>query len=192
MSFILNWFQNFLEYMGVVNKKVNIIFIGLVNSGKSTLLHLLKTGNITQAAPTVQHTSEEFSLNNLTITAHDLGGHAQARHIWKTYFDATDGIVFMVDAADRSRFEEVKKEITNTLLDPDIADIPIAILANKIDLPDAVSEEEFKSIMMLNDSCTGKLTPTTSLTTRPFEVFMCTLKKKSGYGLCFKWLANYV
>ena len=86
----------------------------------------------------------------------------------------------------------VKKEITNTLLDPDIADIPIAILANKIDIPGAVSEEEFKSIMMLNDSCTGKLTPTTSLTTRPFEVFMCTLKKKSGYGLCFKWLANYV
>ena len=192
MSFILDWFHNILEYMGLVNKKVNIIFIGLDNSGKSTLLHLLKTGNIIQTCPTAQHTSDEFTLNNLTINAHDLGGHSEARHIWKTYFAATDGIVFMVDAEDRYRFSEVKNELTSILSDDDIKNIPIAILANKIDLPNAVSEEEFKSEMCLNQTCTGKLPQTNNLNTRPFEVFMCSLKKKTGYGQCFKWLVNFI
>lgn len=34
-----------------------------------------------------------------------------ARRIWKDYFTTVDAVVFMVDAADRTRFNEAREEL---------------------------------------------------------------------------------
>lgn len=47
MNTIVDFFKNMLQRMGLFKKNASIVFLGLDNSGKSTLLNLLTTGRIT-------------------------------------------------------------------------------------------------------------------------------------------------
>ena len=67
----------------------------------------------------------------------------QVRDLWEEYYSGADAIVFMVDSADRARFGEAKREIQQILSVEDIADVPILVLGNKIDLE--VREEKATS-----------------------------------------------
>ena len=50
-------------------------------------------------------------MGNLRLNTYDLGGHESARKIWKEYFPAVDGILFLVDSSNTKRFPEAKKEL---------------------------------------------------------------------------------
>ncbi|KAJ8573927.1 hypothetical protein K7X08_010438 [Anisodus acutangulus] len=51
-----------------------------------------------------------------------------------------DAVVYLVDAYDRERFPESKKELDGLLSDESLANVPFLILGNKIDIPYAASE----------------------------------------------------
>ena len=61
-SGIVNWFKSTLESFGLMNKNAKIVFLGLDDAGKTTLLLRLKEDVMKQMDPTQQPYSEELVL----------------------------------------------------------------------------------------------------------------------------------
>ena len=120
-------FTSLCQLIGLMPEEAKLIFLGLDNAGKSTLLHMLKTDRLGAMNPTQHHSTEEFTVDGRLFVARDMGGHAVMRRIWKDYLceGAVDGIFFLVDSADRTRLEEARIELHRLLALPGLANVPI-------------------------------------------------------------------
>ncbi|KAF8701635.1 hypothetical protein HU200_033474 [Digitaria exilis] len=195
MSFLVDWLYDVLASLGRFwQKDAKILFLGLDNSGKTTLLHMLKDERLVQHAPTQQPTSEELSIGRINFKAFDLGGHQMARRVWKDYYAAkVDAVVYMVDAADGARFAESRAELAALLSDDALAGTPFLVLGNKIDLPWAAPEHELAYHLGVAGYTTGKGGVDLDGTgVRPVEVFMCSVVRKMGYGEGLRWMSQYI
>jgi len=193
-SAVSGWFRGIFDFFGLFPRNAKICFLGLDNAGKTTLLLMLKQNRVSSNCVfSLYPQNEELMIQNIRFRTFDLGGHETARRIWKDYYASVDGIVFIVDAADRTRFEEVREELHMLLDDPCIQNIPIAVVGNKIDIPLAASEDELRRAIELprHRTC-GKHVPVAAQKgCRPVEVFMCSVIKRMGYAEAFQWLSKF-
>lgn len=142
--------------------------------------------------PTRHPQAEDLMIGNVKFKTHDLGGHQAARRLWKQYLTGVDGIVFIVDTTEKKRFDEASNELEALLGDDTMSKVPILVLGNKIDAKGACNETELLQALRIENFLTDKNGGAVTDGTRPMQVFMCSVIKRSGYAEGFKWLANYL
>ena len=101
-------------------------------------------------------------------------------------------MVFIVDAVDRERFPESKRELDALLTSEELASVPFLILGNKIDLGRAASEEDLRYQLGLYETYGKEARTDKANGVRPIELYMCSVVRKMGYGDGFKWLAQFL
>ena len=190
MSFVLNFFKNILYSLGLWKMNAKILFLGLDNAGKTTLLTVLKHQKVSQMPPTKHAHSEELIIGNVNIHAFDLGGHEAMRKVWREYFPKIDAVVYLVDAADPDRFEESKAELNKVLNTEDIGNIPVLILGNKVDKGTAASEEELRLAIGLATQSSFGVQKLDNVGGKNIGVFMCSVFKRMGFKEGFEWLTE--
>lgn len=163
-----------------------VIFFGLDNAGKSTIMQLLTNDRLVMQQPTLHPSALEVVIDKIRFKAFDLAGHETGRRLWKEYFHIASAVFFLVDAADHSRFPEAAEELTVLLSAQELKGKPIAVLGMKTDLQGAASEEEFSKAMGLCNS---------DAVADNVKVFMCSVVDMEGcqrIGEAVNWLSAHI
>tara|TARA_B110000305_G_C19067161_1_gene459881 strand:+ start:235 stop:480 length:246 start_codon:yes stop_codon:yes gene_type:complete len=73
-----------------------------------------------------------------------MSGQNKYRDLWEQYYDASEGIIFVVDSADKIRIKVAKNELDLILQNQSLKlrEVPIVIFANKMDLTLSMSAHE--------------------------------------------------
>lgn len=139
-----NWvskLKGLLESLG--KSEARILMLGLDAAGKTTILYKLKLNETVSSIPTIGFNVETVSpVKNVTFTVWDVGGQDKIRPLWKHYFHNTEGLVYVVDSSDRERLHEAKEELFWILDSDEMKGVPVVVLANKQDLPNACASSE--------------------------------------------------
>ena len=68
----------------------------------------------------------------------DVGGQDKIRPLWRHYYTGTQGLIYVVDCADRDRIDEARQELHRIINDREMRDAIIMVFANKQDLPEGL------------------------------------------------------
>lgn len=144
------------------SSSVQLVMLGLDQSGKTTVLYRLKFDQYMNVFPTIGFNCEkikatEGKAKGITFTIWDIGGQDKTRPLWRSYTRSSDGIIFVVDSSDKERLEEVKIELLKLVRSPDNHGLPILILANKQDMRGAVDPNELEKLISLHELPPGQI-----------------------------------
>eukprot|EP00434_Breviolum_minutum_P025769 symbB.v1.2.022780.t1/scaffold2060.1/size90856/2 len=167
-----------MHLLGLKERK--IVMVGLDAAGKTTVLYRLKLNELVMTIPTIGFNVETVEYRNLRLTVWDIGGQDLIRPLWKHYFLGSHAMIFVVDSSDHHRIQEAKQELWRMLKEPDFfAQAPVLVLANKQDLPDAMSVREMTEKLGLLD-----------VTDRPILVQPSSAPKGEGLFEGLAWLSK--
>jgi len=131
-------------------KEVRLLMLGLDNAGKTTILKKFNGEDINEIAPTLGFNIKTLDHRGMKLNIWDVGGQKSLRSYWRNYFEATDGLIWVVDSADKRRLEDCKKELHGLLQEERLLGATLLVFANKQDLPGAATPEEISEILELD------------------------------------------
>ena len=132
-------------------RSVQLCFLGLDNSGKSSIINMLIGNFDSKPKPTLGFRPFSMMLGKDTIKFYDLGGGRKIRDIWDQYYHDVHAIVYVVDASSSpAQLQETTDTFHAVLKHPYNAGKPVLILVNKKDKPDTHSANQIRDLMQLH------------------------------------------
>ncbi|KAF8802702.1 P-loop containing nucleoside triphosphate hydrolase protein [Phlegmacium glaucopus] len=177
-----------------------ITILGLPNSGKTTLLYLLRTGEIVQTIPSIGwniETVDVTTANSKTfrMTGWDIGKGCGGTYLYgivRMYTFYTEAIIWLVDSSDRDVLQESVETLTKVLygVDQDQVKtskiIPILIFANKSDKPGAMSLDEIR--IRFSKAISGRIASIFRITLTSNTNYPKEPSQVTGLPEAFDWL----
>jgi ADP-ribosylation factor-like protein 3 len=136
---------------GTPKGELRILLLGLDNAGKTTILKLLANEDISHISPTQGFNIKAVQSEGFKLNVWDIGGQRKIRPYWRNYFDSTDILIYVIDSADRKRFEETGEELSQLLEDEKLQSVPLLVFANKQDLFSAAPATDISEGLKLHE-----------------------------------------
>ncbi|XP_061659470.1 ADP-ribosylation factor-like 10 [Syngnathoides biaculeatus] len=129
--------------------KRQVLVLGLDGAGKSSMLQGLSPTEARRGhcRPTRGFNFMSLSVPTCQLNFLEIGGGEELRRYWSEYLNRTHVLVYVVDSSDRSRLPLAKLEL-HRLLEGQ-PQLPVVVLGNKQDKPDAVSVSELHKALSL-------------------------------------------
>eukprot|EP01118_Nematostelium_gracile_P007797 TRINITY_DN2557_c0_g1_i1.p1 TRINITY_DN2557_c0_g1~~TRINITY_DN2557_c0_g1_i1.p1 ORF type:complete len:154 (-),score=23.16 TRINITY_DN2557_c0_g1_i1:45-461(-) len=116
------------------SKKYRLVLLGLDAAGKTTILYMLKLGELVTTIPTIGFNMESIVYKNVRLDCWDAGGQESFRNFWRHYCQDCQGVIFVLDSSDRDRIEEARDEMHRIAKETAIQKACFLIIANKQDM----------------------------------------------------------
>ena len=92
-------------------REVRLLMLGLDNAGKTTVVKKFNGQDIDLIPPTLGFNIETLEYRGFKLNIWDVGGQTSLRSYWRNYFEQTDGLIWVVDSADRARLHDCRAEL---------------------------------------------------------------------------------
>eukprot|EP00127_Corallochytrium_limacisporum_P005077 Clim_evm32s198 gene=Clim_evmTU32s198 len=132
-------------------REVRVLVLGLDNAGKTTIIKAITGQDTSTISPTLGFNIQTLEHNGYKLNVWDIGGQKSLRSYWKNYFEETEGLVWVVDCADRRRMKDCAIELKKLLQEERLAGASLLIFANKQDLEGALPSESIRQLLDLDD-----------------------------------------
>ena len=74
----------------------------------------------------------------------------------------------------------------------ELQSVPFLVLGNKIDVPQAASEDELRAALGLYETYGKESKGERDPNLRPIELYMCSVVRRMGYADGFRWMAQFL
>ncbi|CAE7187438.1 unnamed protein product [Rhizoctonia solani] len=128
-------------------REMRILFLGLDNAGKTTILKRLKGQDVMSTSPTLGFEISTITYGKYLLNIWDVGGQRTLRPYWRNYFEKTDVLVWVVDSGDRLRMDDCREELHALLQEQRLAGASLLVFANKQDITGSMSDAEIKEVV---------------------------------------------
>ncbi|KAG8447718.1 hypothetical protein GDO86_015003 [Hymenochirus boettgeri] len=147
-------FSNCWHWIQVKQKpirKVTILFLGLDNAGKSSVIKVIKRVPPCQVLSSshIDPHRTEICLDRFELTLLEIPGGQKSSASWRLFYSQAHALVFIVDASDPARMKEVACLLSSVLRHPLVAGKPFLIFANKQDKSSALLSSEIIELLSL-------------------------------------------
>ncbi|TYJ57318.1 hypothetical protein B9479_002051 [Cryptococcus floricola] len=163
------------------SKEMRVLFLGLDNAGKTTILKKLNNENISDISPTLGFNIKSLIRDGYTLNIWDVGGQRTLRPYWRNYFESTDAVVWVVDSSDRMRIKDCRDELKELLQEERLAGATLLVFANKQDLDGSMSLEEIRDALELK-----------SIASHRWVVYPCSAFTGKGLDEGMDWVVKEV